>query len=518
MTSHRLTRAERNQRVLDSGEKLDGLGRRALNGGVITSSAHVVRIIISIGQSAILARLLGPEDFGLIAMALTVTAFVTMFTDMGLSTATVRRSYISQPLVSTLLALNIMVGFGLMILTALMAPVAGLVFSDDRVTIVILCLALSIPISALGAQHRALLARGMRWIPIQLGSLIGQVVGLIVAVVLILYADAGYWALVAQALITPLTVTVFYWIICDWRPSLVYDIRSVMSDIKLGVGLTGFSLTHYFHRQVDNGLIGWYWGAKELGFYNRGYNLFATFQTFCSMPVNSVLMPLLSRSRDRPDYWRRNVLDAAALVYLTNGLIGTLFTCLSAAIVHILLGPAWTHSIDILFYLAPTILISGDAVLNAICTARGDMRALLKSAVLNVSCYVIGFVIALPYGAAAVGASYSIMTLLTLPVMIHIVLRKDIVSVREYYRVTVPFILCGVTVIAFYMKLVPDPFGKADIMTVIIRAVLLAIAYLSLVLIVLRVNPDYTELRKRVSGHLSEVWHSRLVHYVPWSK
>src|ERR1044072_3711340 len=195
-------RSERNLRVLTAGQSLEGTGRRALNGTMIAFSGQIIRIFIQFASVAILARLISPQDFGLVAMAATVASFVSMFSDMGLATATLQRKEITQSIVSALLFVNIAVGLALMAITIAIAPIAAWVFNDSRVTLLSICLAMAIPIAALGAQHGALLGRAMRWLPIQLAWTLGQIAGVVAAILLIIFADAGYWALAAQGVVT----------------------------------------------------------------------------------------------------------------------------------------------------------------------------------------------------------------------------------------------------------------------------------------------------------------------------
>ncbi|MBB6122480.1 lipopolysaccharide biosynthesis protein [Sphingobium subterraneum] len=497
-----LTRDERNARVLNASTEGGGWGKRAVRGGVISISAQVVRMVIAIGGTAVLSRLLGPSDFGLIAMAGTITSFVSMFADMGLSTSTVQRPSIGQTWVSTLMFINIGIGLALMAVTMAVAPVAAWVFSDPRVTLITMALAVALPITAAGAQHNALLSRSMNWFAIQCASIVGQLIGLITAILFISFTSIGYWGLVMQAVIGALISTFLSWRFCDWRPSWTLDWSMARQEVSMGVGITGNGINNYFQRQLDNGLIGWWWGARELGFYSRGYNLFYTLQLFASLPIAMVLMPLLSRSQHDADYWKRNVLDAAAVASMGNGLVAAVFTCLSVAMVHFLLGPGWDKSGMVILYLAPSIMLFNTSVLNAVFMARRDMRGLLWSGAITTALFAVAFLVSLRFGVVAMAAAYSVVMLVTLPISVYLAFRADVVRQRDYYRVVLPFVLCGVVTIAVYMRFVPDPLGAIGFVQIVLRGMGLGAFYCALALAVFWFDPVLAPLKARVMGYL----------------
>lgn len=497
----KLPRSERNNRTLQRADALTGHGKRAINGTIIGFCGQLARVLITIASAAILSRLLTPADFGLLGMAWAVTGFVGIFSDLGLSTPTVQRPEITQTMVSTLFALNMIVGGGIMLALFIVAPVAALVFQDNRLTSVIMVLALSIPIWAAGAQHSALLARSMQWTAIQITSTASQLIALIFAILAIRYGELGLWALVFQSIVAELVSTALYWSFADWRPSRDINFRKTSAEIKFGAGITAFNFINYFHRQLDNGLIGWRWGAAPLGFYSRGYNIFQSIQTMCSGPVTGVLGPVLSRTRNNEVYYNRNVLDATAALAIMNGLVGVLSVCLSGAIIHTLLGPNWKLAGDVFTWLSPTILISGNAVLGQVFIARGDTGGLLKSSVINTASYIIGFAIALPYGVVAMAGSYSLVTLLTLPITIHLALRRDYVSQLRYYSVILPILIAAALVIFGYTKIFPIRFEGLTVRDFLMRGGLAGGAFAIVTSLLVLMIPDL-----RLTGERAIRW------------
>ncbi|HEX9769861.1 MAG TPA: lipopolysaccharide biosynthesis protein, partial [Kiloniellales bacterium] len=323
------------------------LGQRTAAGGAIAIGAQVVRLVLRLAAAVVMARLLAPEDFGLVAMATTVTAFVGIFTDLGLSAATVQRKEIDHDTVSALFYVNLATGALLMLATIAAAPIAAWGFGDERVSSVVIALAATIPLVAASAQHNALLQRGMRWMTIQWTGIAAQAAGAAVGILLAWRTDAGYWALVAQAWAAALAGLVLVWIACPWRPGRVANWAGARSALSFGLNLTGFNLLNYFHRQFDNVLVGWRWGATDLGYYTRAYMLFMLPLTGIVWPVAAAVIPAMSRLQHEPERWRRLYLTSIAGLMVITAPLSGLLVLFAEPLVLTLFGAQWAPSAPI---------------------------------------------------------------------------------------------------------------------------------------------------------------------------
>ena len=201
------------------------LGRRTAQGGIIAIVAQPIRMAIQFIAAAIMARLLAPEDFGLVAMAVAVTSFVAIFSELGLTSATIQRAKIDQDTVSGLFFISLGIGLLLMPVVCALAPVAAWFFKDARVSGLIIVLSVSFPLAALGSQHTALLLRSMRWMTLQWTGLAGHAAGALAGILVAWKTDLGYWSLVVTALVANIVSLSLLWTACPWRPSLVADWR-----------------------------------------------------------------------------------------------------------------------------------------------------------------------------------------------------------------------------------------------------------------------------------------------------
>src|SRR5262245_21140369 len=241
------------------------LARRTARGGAVTIASQGVKFFVSTATTVILARLLTPQDYGLIGMVAVVTGFVALFKDLGLSAATVQRDEINSEQISTLFWINLGLSFGVLILTAVLAPLVGWFYGDPRVRLIMVVYAVGFLFGGAAVQHAALLNRQMRFTALMIIEIVSLLVS-IVAAIFLAWSGWHYWALVTSQLLQGLAYTIGTLIACDWRPSWPSRSSGVGSMLSFGRNLTGFTIVNYFARNLDNMLIGKFWGSQQLGF------------------------------------------------------------------------------------------------------------------------------------------------------------------------------------------------------------------------------------------------------------
>jgi len=190
---------------------------RSVRGGAVTLSSQGAKFLLTLVSMAILARMLAPEDFGLIAMATVVIGFTSVFKDMGFSMATVQSPDIRHAQASTLYWLNVAASVVITIVTAAVAPLLAWFYKEPRVTAVTVALAATILFGGLGIQHQALLRRQMRFGALAFAEVASLVLATLAAVASAL-AGFGYWSLVVLNVAREIANTAAVWILCGWRP------------------------------------------------------------------------------------------------------------------------------------------------------------------------------------------------------------------------------------------------------------------------------------------------------------
>lgn len=280
----------------------DDLKGRSLNGGLYTLTGQVASFLLNLVRIYVLARLLSPEDFGLIAMVMTIAAFLVVLKDAGLSMATVQRDMISHKQVSSLFWINASVGTILGIALAASAPLIASFYGEPRLQAVVYVLSLSFPISGVFIQHQALMKRHMMFGRLMFIKVTATIVSLLVA---ILGANQGYgyWALVYSQLAQPVISLILFWLLLPWIPGGPNKSSGVTQMLKLGGSL---SIDSFLKKAVElypDALIGRVFTATELGFYSKAKQLLLTPLRQATSPLNSVAIPAMSRlTNDKKRY------------------------------------------------------------------------------------------------------------------------------------------------------------------------------------------------------------------------
>jgi PST family polysaccharide transporter len=248
------------------------LKRRSVRGGAITLAAQGAKVALNLATAVVLARLLSPVEFGIVAMATAVVYFLLPLVDLGLPVATVQREEIDHAQVSALFWVNLALSIAGAALLVAVAPALAAFYDEPVLAHVTPALAAALVLAGAGAQHHAILRRQMRWGPAAAVDVASLAAGLGVGAALAL-AGAGPWALVASHLAIHLTSTAGAWIACGWRPGRPAPLASIRDLVRFGSRLTGFRLVNHLSRNADDVLVGRFAGAAALGLYGKAYKL-----------------------------------------------------------------------------------------------------------------------------------------------------------------------------------------------------------------------------------------------------
>ena len=432
------------------------LKAHAARSGAVTLVTQAIRFVVQFGSQVLLARMLSPEDFGLIAMIMVVTNFAVLFQSLGLSEATVQRADITQDQIDTMFWINAGVGAAVSLLILGLSPLVGLFYSEPRLVPVTMLLAAIFLIRGVAVQHGAMLRRHMRFVAVGIVEVAGMTIG-VGAGIISAVAGLGYWSLAVMHLTIALVSTVGYWIAFPWRPGCPKKGSEVPELMRFGGGITGFNIVNFFSRNADNLVIGRFLGAEPLGFYSKAYGLLMLPIRQLRDPVAQVGLPVLSRLQDQPDRYRSYYLRLLlVLAFLSVPLAG--FMGVHAhPLILLVLGGQWEGAVPIFSILAlvalwqPLTTTSGMVVLSC---GRADryFRVGVISAIVTVASFFVG----LPWGTVGVAWSYTIFgSVFVLPLLAYQYYGTP-VSVGGFlgtvYR---PFLATGMMVLSTRLALIP---------------------------------------------------------------
>jgi PST family polysaccharide transporter len=493
-----MNRQERNRQVLNTDHLGKDLGRHAARGGIIAVAAQPIRMVMQFVFTAILARLLAPEAFGIIAMATAVTGLVALFSELGLTAATIQRPNVDQNVVSGLFFVGLGVSLVLMPLVWVLAPLAVWFFKDPRVANPVIVLSVSFPLAALGAQHTALLLRSMRWMTLQWTGLAGHAAGGLAGILIAWKTDLSYWSLVVTALVAQVVTLSLIWSLCPWRPSFVTNWRDVRSGLHFGAYLTGFGILNFFHRQMDNIIVGLQFGATELGYYSRGYQMMLLPLNIFNGPLSSAIEPSLSRLQDRPERWRQAFLDALGLVVFLGAGVAACLIAIADPLVTTIYGTGWEKAATIFQWLAVSLFAGVPMHASSwIYVSLGQTRRMFIWSLFFVPVVGLGFVLAIPYGSVGIAISYAVTMSLLLVPCFAFASQGTPVSLPENLTVILPLAGCGV--IAALAGLWVSAHEQGVLLRLILGATTAGSTYLLLTAALITNAKIYRQLRDRVA-------------------
>lgn len=398
---------EAREEHLSTEDIVSNLNERTIRGGFFVLGSNFICTAFRTAAAAILARLLVPESFGLLAMVVGITGFLSMFKDFGLSMATIQREDITDAQISNLFWVNVAAGVVIACIVAALAPAVAWFYREPRLTEVTLALAPTFLISAISLQHRALLRRQMRFSILEAVGIASQLVGIVVAIALAA-SGARYWALVARTASISITGTLAIWIVSPWRPGLPQRTAGMWSLLSFGGNMTAGRIVDYAVRHLDNIFLGWAWGPAALGFYRKAYQLLLQPLYQIGYPLTRVALPALCRLQDQPDRYRAYVRKGLSLMTFATVPLVAFALVEAREIVLVILGEKWLPTVNIYRAMAPAAFVQTFGLATSwgfIPSGRVDkkMKCNIVVGAFTIAAYTFG----LRWGAIGVAAGFS---------------------------------------------------------------------------------------------------------------
>jgi O-antigen/teichoic acid export membrane protein len=363
---------------------------------------------ISLIVFSLLARLINPENFGLIALASTFLAFINIFLDQGFSTAIIQRKELEEEHLNTAFWTNIGIAGLMTLITIVLAGEVANFFNQPNLTPVIRWLSLSFLIGSLNSVQTAIFQRKLDFKPLAIRSLIATLTGGVVGISMALMG-CGVWSLVGQQLTNGLMQAIVIWWASNWRPKLSFSQRHFRDLFSFGINIIGINILNFLVTRSDNLLIGYFLGPVALGYYDLAYRLLMVVTGLFVGVISPTAMPIFSSIQEDLPRLRNTLYN---LVELSNTIAFPVFLGMSALapeLIVVIFGKHWEASIPVMQVLNIIgILYAGFYFNGPLIMAIGKPNWKLGLDVIRTICYVIAFMIAVKWGIVAVAASYVI--------------------------------------------------------------------------------------------------------------
>lgn len=327
-----------------------------LRGGRVILAAQAMRLLVRIASAMILTRLLTPDAYGLQGMALTVYGLLYMIRDFGVLTAAQQRDFTRQSF-NAYSRLGLMGGLFLAVLgSALGWPLGWFFHEPHRLPPVLAAMSAAFLFSGAAAPALGLLYRQQK-IPTLAAIEVGAMTLASAVAVLAAVAGLGVWSLVLMALINEAAICATAWWFCPWRPGRDIGNTRWRTLLTFGANLTGFGVTDYYARNLDQITVGWSAGAASLGLYGRGAQVTVLPVQFGIAPFTGWIVASLGRLADQPQ---------AFATFFRQTLNGLLHVSLPAAavcavapeaVVSLLYGKTWLAAAPVVRWLALSLAV-----------------------------------------------------------------------------------------------------------------------------------------------------------------
>jgi len=410
------------------------LRQKAVKGVVWSAIQSWGRQALSFIVFALLARLLDPDVFGLVALAGVFLAFMQIFLDQGFTEAIVQRHNLEPEHLETAFWTNIGIG---LLLTVFGISAAGLIadlFSQPQLTPIIRWLSLSFLLAPLKSVQESIFRRNLDFKTLAVRSLVAVVVGGLVGVTMALMRF-GVWSLVGQQLVYSLVEVLVLWWTSDWRPGLNFSMRHFRELFSFGINILGMRVLEFLYRRTDDLLIGYFLGSVALGYYTIAYKILLIMIQLLTSVTDQVAIPTFSRLQQEPEQMRHAFYKVTQLTSLISFPAYFGLAALAPEIVRVVFGEQWLPSIPVMQILAFMGLLHSVYWFNAtVIIAMGKPFWKLILTFLNAAASVVLFPIVVRWGIVAIAATFVIFSYLLSPLELWMVNRLIRINLMTYFR------------------------------------------------------------------------------------
>ncbi|WP_285259038.1 lipopolysaccharide biosynthesis protein [Halopseudomonas bauzanensis] len=322
------------------------LGRIAARGAVFTMGGQGVKIMLQFCGIVILARLLSPNDYGLMAMIVVLTGIGEVLRDFGLSSAAIQARSLTAEQRNNLFWINSAIGVALALALFVIAPALAAFYDEPRLTLIARVLAITFLLNGIATQYRAQLNRGLHFGALAVVDILGMASGLAVGLLMAL-EGYNYWALVGQQLALSAATLVTLLLAARWLPGLPRRSAPMGDLLRYGSNLMGTQLIGYATRNLDSLIIGYRFGAESLGLYSKSYQLSMLPLNQINAPATTIALPVLSRLQQQPERYDQFLLHGQTLMLHLIVSVLAFAAALAEPLILLVLGPQWQAAVPV---------------------------------------------------------------------------------------------------------------------------------------------------------------------------
>jgi O-antigen/teichoic acid export membrane protein len=444
---------------------------------------RAIGLVVSLGSSVVLARMLLPHEFGIAAMAGYTLMFFAALREFGITAATIQQTKISEDESSAIFWFNSFMTLAFTCLTIAAAPLISDFYAEPIIKEVLLGLCIGFALTGISAQHSALLKRQLYFGYVLIAEGCGLICGFIAAVLVALQRH-DVWALVAMNLTQALVSAILSMVLCGWIPGSPVHMLKHKSAIRFGVGAVLYSGLNFLTNNAAGILIGRVFGSDSLGQYSRAWQLYSMPGSTIVTPMLTVMFPYWCRIREHGDSLKQSYLQFIRRLSLFWIPAAFALPFISTDLIRLLLGPNWELAGVILGCLAPTMAALGMvAPFSQLMLCLGRTRELRIWAIVEL--FIRGGGAAVGCLVSPVGAAVGFSTatlLVAVPIIVFTINVLTDISWKDQLMVVLPSWYVALSTIAAgsvgYFLVAPAA-GRSALLSLTIKAAALFVGWLA---------------------------------------
>lgn len=320
------------------------LRKRAISAIIWNAIQKYGSLIIGFTTNVFLARLLTPEDFGLIGVLTVFIAVATAITESGFNSSLIQKQDVSQTDYCTVFYWNIIVALVLMSIIYFMAPAIAAYFGNDVIVPILRIESIILIVNSFCLVQTARLMKYLKFKELAFRTLVASLCGSAIGILLAI-KGFGVWSLVWQGITNSLAGSILLWRVSDWKPSLAFSWKAFKNMYKFGMMVFLSSIFYTIYINIQSFIIGKSFSVKDLGYFTQAKKLETVPVDGTASVLNTVLFPVYSsvasdRKRHK-EIVRKNI---NIVSYLTFPLMSLLIV-IAPSIIVLLYGHKWDYSI-----------------------------------------------------------------------------------------------------------------------------------------------------------------------------
>lgn len=463
------------------------IGQKALKGGKWVFLSTILSKSFQFLTTIILARLLLPADFGIIAIAQIITGVVSLFQDMGMTQALIQKKEDIEGSADTVFLFNIFWSLILYIAVFIAAPYISAFFKNNEAAAVLRVLCLSFLFLPFNIISNAFIKKGFHfkrlfnitiW-PIMLSSLVS---------IFLAYLGFGVWALVFGILTGNLLNTILGWLSISWRPSFKFNMTIARDMLNFGGAISIQNVIIWFENTFDDILVGRWLGTPLLGVYRMGYNIAIIPASQIAGPINDVVYSTFVRIQDNKAELKRFFLYIIKYISLITFPIGAFLITSADIFITTVLGEKWSEAVPVIQFVSVYGTIGSITfVIPTLTRALGRHDVYLRYLIVFLFVMTPIYIYAVPYGIKAISAVHLLLGVIFLPYIFNIgmgLLNIKLSEIINSLWVSVVIsIAIGVAIYCFTIFFPPATFlsQTTNIFFILLFSILLYIVLLYLI-------------------------------------